>query len=172
MREEETDKSAEDFFELAFDCDEKGDFDAAIENYSKAIVLDAGLAEAFYNRGLVYYYEKKDYDRAAEDFDHAVKLDPDNADALFYRALADYDRAIALNPGEGLVYLYRGRIHALRGDLKKAVEDYNKAIELKPDDPDAYILRGIASFNKGEYFDALADLLQLIGKLKNEIKDR
>ena len=47
-------------------------------------------------------------------------------------ALADFDRALALNPGLSLSYLSRGMIRIWRKDRRGAWEDFNSAIEAAP----------------------------------------
>ena len=44
-----------------------GDYDRAIEDYSKAIELNANYVDAYLNRGITYN-DKGDYDRAIEDY--------------------------------------------------------------------------------------------------------
>jgi len=48
------------------------------------------------------------------------------------RAIADYDKAIALKPNYGPVYESRARAHAARGDYTNAVADVTRATELTP----------------------------------------
>ncbi|KAL0273726.1 UNVERIFIED_CONTAM: hypothetical protein PYX00_006335 [Menopon gallinae] len=55
----------------------KVDFDDAIEDYTKAISLDPGLAVAYYNRGTVLY-RLGNYELALEDLTKCVELDPKN----------------------------------------------------------------------------------------------
>ena len=86
MDNQEIKMSADDYFEIAFACNEKEDFDCAIENYTKAIELDTDYAAAFYNRGSAYY-NKEDYDQSLKDFDKAIELDSNIEDTYIYRAL-------------------------------------------------------------------------------------
>jgi tetratricopeptide (TPR) repeat protein len=45
-------------------------------------------------------------------------------------AIADYTRAIEINPGWSQAYLSRGVARDQTGDLKGAIADYTKAIEI------------------------------------------
>jgi tetratricopeptide (TPR) repeat protein len=51
----------------------------------------------------------------------------------FAGALADFDRALELNPRNADAYSDRGAVREIRGDFAEAVSDYDKVIELKPD---------------------------------------
>ncbi len=53
----------------------KGETDAAIADYDRAIQLDPASVNAFYDRGLAYNV-KGDYGRAIADFDRVIQLDP------------------------------------------------------------------------------------------------
>jgi tetratricopeptide (TPR) repeat protein len=43
-------------------------------------------------------------------------------------AIADYDKAIALDPSFALAYSNRGLAYAKKGDVDRAIADYDKAI--------------------------------------------
>jgi TonB family protein len=92
----------------------KGDLDAAIADYSKAIEMNADSPTAYLGRGSVYV-AKKSWDPAIADFSKAVELDPKNATGFAKRA-------------EAL---------EKKGYLDLAEADYNKAFELDPKDESA-----------------------------------
>ena len=48
--------TAEEYFEKGCEAYENGDYEGAIEYYSKAIALDPTLAVVYYNRGLIKTY--------------------------------------------------------------------------------------------------------------------
>jgi tetratricopeptide (TPR) repeat protein len=48
-------------------------------------------------------------------------------------ALADFNKAIELNPSLAQPYYNRGNVKAENNDLNGAIADYTKTIELKPD---------------------------------------
>jgi tetratricopeptide (TPR) repeat protein len=73
------------------------------------------------------------------------------------RAIADFDKAIALNPNLAEAYYNRGTAYGRKGDLEQAIADLDKAIALKPDLAEAYNNRGIAYNNKGQFDRAIAD---------------
>lgn len=73
-------------------------------------------------------------------------------------AMADYNKAITVNPGHSLAFSNRGNLYFNQGDYNQAIEDYNKALELKPGAPKALSNRGGAYAALGNYEAALADL--------------
>jgi tetratricopeptide (TPR) repeat protein len=62
----------------------KGDFAAAITDYTKAIRLNPEEAIAYYNRGSAHH-KNGDFDAAITDFTEAIRLNPEYAEALKYR---------------------------------------------------------------------------------------
>ncbi|MFT7587359.1 MAG: tetratricopeptide (TPR) repeat protein, partial [Cellvibrionaceae bacterium] len=60
----------------------------------------------------------------------------------YERAIADYDRAIELNPEDATAYNNRGNSYSNQGDEERAIADYDRAIELNPEEATAYNNRG------------------------------
>ncbi len=67
----------------------------------------AKLAEVYCSRG-VAYAKSRDYDRAIADYDKAIDLDPKNAKA----------------------YYQRGYVYDIKGERDRAMADYNQAMRL------------------------------------------
>ncbi|MFP6640196.1 MAG: tetratricopeptide repeat protein, partial [Myxococcota bacterium] len=88
----------------------RGREERAIESYSRAIELDAGLARAFVLRGRTYMRTKR-IDRARADFERAIELDE-----------LRHEAAYSL-----------GEIARERGDLAAQRRWWRKALELRPD---------------------------------------
>ena len=81
---------------------EKGFFDLAVEDFSRAITISPKFNMAYNNRGVAYFF-KKEYSKALEDFNKAVFLDRNNAEAYINR---------------GYVYLKTGNMSLALLDLK------------------------------------------------------
>jgi tetratricopeptide (TPR) repeat protein len=94
----------------------------------------ATAAAAYFDRGNAYS-EKKDYEEAIANYNKAIKLDPNN----------------------DLVYNSRGNANYFKGDYDRAIADYNKAIKLDPNNDVWYNNRGWAYYRKGDYDRAIAD---------------
>jgi tetratricopeptide (TPR) repeat protein len=113
---------------------DKGEFEAAIADYTKAIEMKPDDAKAYFNRGAAYS-AKGDMDLAIANYTKAIEMKPDDADA----------------------YFNRGNAYSAKGDKDLAIADYTKAIEIKPDDAEAYFNRGNAYSAKGDKDLAIAD---------------
>lgn len=127
----------------AIDADRKGDLDQAIRLYSQAILSGAlsraELASALNGRGVMY------------------RLQGDIA-----RAVADYTRAIEIQPDFAVAYSNRGLAQAKSGRYGAAIEDFNRSIEIRPDHAMTYLKRGNAYFDKGELELAIDDWTRAI----------
>ena len=152
---------------------EKGEYDRAVSQFNRAVKIDPGYADAYYNRGLAFY-RKGEYDRAISDYTKAIELFPRDFDAYFNRGLAyygkgeydnaisDYTRVIAINPDDIQAYNNRGYLYYYRGEYDRAVSDYTKAIEIDPGYVDAYYNRGLAFYGKGDHDRAADDYSRVI----------
>lgn len=90
----------------------------------------------------------------------------------YVEAIADYDKAIKLNPKETNVYYNRGLAKFMLGDLEAAqgdieearklyeagVEDSTRVIKLIPEDANAYYNRGGGKFRLGQYNENQGDI--------------
>jgi lipoprotein NlpI len=78
------------------------------------------------------------------------------------RAIRDFDRALALNPG--LVAAWRQRALAYRGkgDYERALADFEQAILLAPGDARLYTDRAVAYELLGDYASAIRDFNRAI----------
>ena len=72
-------------------------------------------------------------------------------------AIADYDRAIELNPDYAEACFFRGGAKVVLGDYRGAKADYDRAIELNPDYADTYTNRGNINQILGYNSEAIAD---------------
>jgi len=73
-------------------------------------------------------------------------------------AIADYDKAIRLNPEYGAAYSGRARTRYRKGDLDGTITDYNEALRRNPRDAAALTSLAIAYKRRGHLDQALAAL--------------
>lgn len=116
-----------------------GDYDKAVELFTRAI-------------------DSRELSRSDAAAAHSKRGDAYQGKSDFSRAIADYDAAIRLDPGNDEAFSSRGDAYAATGDYDRAIADYDGAIRVKRDNPDAYLGRGAARFVLGQFAPAIADL--------------
>ncbi len=72
-------------------------------------------------------------------------------------AVADYSKAIELNPVYSIAYFRRGSAKYELQDYIGAIADFTKVIELDLKNSDAYSNRGVAKNELEDYIGAIAD---------------
>ena len=77
-------------------------------------------------------------------------------------AMADYNKAIQLDPQYLAAYLSRGFTRESRRDLDGAMADYNRAIEINPRYALAYSYRGSLRDSRDDHNGAMADFTKII----------
>ena len=120
-------KSADFYFDRAFEKGKNGDHYGAISDYTKAIEIDPNYKEAYYNRA----WNKE-------------KLND------YYGAISDYTKVIEIDPNYKEAYNNRGRLKHNLEDYYGAISDYTKAIEIDPNYALAYSNLAVT---KGEGFE-------------------
>jgi tetratricopeptide (TPR) repeat protein len=154
---------------------DKGDFDNAVADYTKAISLNSTNSAAYYNRGLAYS-AMKDFEKAIADYGQAIALEPKFAFSYYTsrgqayvakrdydKAISDFDQSIRLNPSYVATYVSRGIAHHdLGDDFDRAISDFDQAIQLDPKNVKAYVYRSISYYRKNDLNYTIADLTQAI----------
>ncbi len=151
---------------LGVTCNDIGDFDGAIENFEKAIILDSNYAIPYNNFGLSYAFQGK-LEASIPWFEKAIAKDPDFIEAtnnlgLVYIYLGDYDLAkdifqkiLTIDPEYFDAYYNLAAIYSRENNKSKAIENLEKALELGLDDrkriesdSDFEFIRGSNAYNK------------------------
>ena len=86
-------------------------YQRAVDQFTRAVELDPRFAEAYLQRGILYWREIQNYHHAIRDLTRVLDLDPDRTTALYLRALA----------------------YQLRGDFDQAIADLQRFLEVNPD---------------------------------------
>jgi serine/threonine protein kinase/tetratricopeptide (TPR) repeat protein len=85
------------------------------------------------------------------------------------RALADYNKAVALAPQNAELYRRRGSVYERLGDYARAEFDYSQMIRLSPA-PEGYISRGNVYVALRRYDDAIVDYSNAIRLAPSDFK--
>lgn len=149
----------------------KGDYNGAIDSFTRALVLDPTDSAALEGRG-ESRFRQGDLTDAISDFSKALALEPKNSDALLFRgkareaqgdfkgAINDLDQAIHI-AGEsghtGPLFTERGRANYLQGDFNGAIADFNQAVAADPGSGEGYFYRGLAEEDNAQPAAALDD---------------
>ena len=119
-------------------------FDAAIESYEKALKIQPGYADAYYNMGIAYK-NKGNLEAAIDCYNQALKIKPDYAEAYnnMANALKDngnleaaidcYNQALKIKPDYSAAYNNMANALEDKGDLETAIDFYNEALKIEPD---------------------------------------
>ncbi len=73
-------------------------------------------------------------------------------------AMDDFNRALALAPGNAYIYYDRASLYVAQGNVSAAIEDYTAAIRLEPHLAEAYYNRGLLYYSQGDNTSATRDL--------------
>jgi tetratricopeptide (TPR) repeat protein len=134
-------------------------FDAAAEEFGKAIAADPKDPRLYHNRAIAYFSGGQ----AAE-----ASRDTAGAQKRYTDAINDFSKEIELAPKDEAGYVGRGQAEAMLRQYDAAISDLSKAIEIKPDDPVALKFRGSAEIGLAQWDKAAADFTAAIQKDPND----
>lgn len=146
-----------------------------LKNIEATYPIEARQTSAFHRlEGLAW----RMYTESLVSNDRAIELDPENSFLYLERglllgvrvmypdefdnAIADYDKAIILNPTLLCAYFSRGVLKHKKGDFAGAVKDFTSSIDLSPGYAFFYNSRAEAKCGLRKYQDALTDYNQAI----------
>jgi Flp pilus assembly protein TadD len=86
----------------------------------------------------------------------------DFVNSLYELAVAEYLRAIELDPNYSDVYRFLGRVYELSGQTEKALAAYRQAVQIDPGNYRTYVFLGWFYNNSNQYSEALAPLRQAV----------
>ena len=160
-----------------------GQFDQAIQLYSKIINRDPNFDGAYNNRGNAYK-DKGEYDKAIADYNMAISLKPDYAEAYnnrgeayntrgeYDKAIADYDKAITLNPYNALAHCNRGEACLYMQLWEQARKDLQTARDRGMDIIDSFNIdyKNVADFESKTGITLPADIAEMLTRKIEEGK--
>ncbi|MGB3757799.1 MAG: tetratricopeptide repeat protein [Rivularia sp. (in: cyanobacteria)] len=100
---------------------EQGDYQGAIDDFTKAIEINPTLVAAYYNRAIARHQLQN-----------------------YQRAIADFTKVIQINPKIAIAYYNQGIIRGQLQDFQGAIADFTSSIEINPKLDIAYYNRGVA----------------------------
>jgi tetratricopeptide (TPR) repeat protein len=83
-------------------------------------------------------------------------------DSLFRRAIASYERALALDPDRADIMDDLGILYYTAKEYEQAIEVFTRKIEMEPDVVNSYLNRAYAYMQLKQYDPMLADLEQML----------
>jgi Tfp pilus assembly protein PilF/ketosteroid isomerase-like protein len=107
--------------------------------------ITAGTAEEYYNHGNAYKKQGN-----------------------LTQAIADYTKAIEIDPKYAAAYSNRGNVYQIQGNFQQAIADYDKAIEINPEIAGFYSNRGNAYQTQSNLHQAIVDYSNAIEKSPND----
>jgi tetratricopeptide (TPR) repeat protein len=129
------------FYKLALLDKEEGNYEKAIDSYSKAIELDSTYNKALYNRAFTNKL-LGNYEKASEDLEALLKEDPYNSSLWdlkgsiamlqgnYEDALMSFNRAIQYDDQCAACYYHRGLNYTLMQAPLQGCEDFSKSIDM------------------------------------------
>jgi DNA-binding winged helix-turn-helix (wHTH) protein/TolB-like protein/Tfp pilus assembly protein PilF len=155
----------------------------AISEFEKALALDpryalalVGIADSYATLGVFGMTAPHDaFPRARRAAQQALAIEPDLAgahatlghitiqhDLDWLAGMAEYDRAIALDPDYALTYHWRGISNAMHGATSRALADFERARHLEPLWIAPRAATGNALFYARRYAEAIAELSEAL----------
>jgi tetratricopeptide (TPR) repeat protein len=145
---------------------EKGDASGAAADFKRARELDSQLASEESNADENSQSPSANQSQASSaDLVHEGVEKGKKGDLV--GAVADFDRAIKVDPKNAVAYYNRAHAKRLKKDAAGALADYNRAIEIDPQLAEAYFERGAAKAKSKDTDGAIADFSRAI-ELKSD----
>jgi tetratricopeptide (TPR) repeat protein len=147
---------------------ERGEYNKAIQDLTKALEIDRTNVDIFVNRAATWEALGQ-YEKAFSDFSEAIMLDAKLPDAYFgrgncclglkhyQRAIREFDNAIEIKPDYSEAFCNRGIAYDNISDKQNALRDYSYALEINPNDTIALIKRADIYDSLGLSSEALRD---------------
>jgi len=148
---------------------ERGEYDLAIDNLSKALYEDPNFIDAHILLAKAYTKKKGAYLESVKYLRNAIELDGDNLEACsllaqIYIENGKYEDAfpvvkkiLGIDSYNGSAYGYLGEILHYRGKYQEAIEALRKSVQLDQGNPRVYFLLGTVFERMGRLADAVLE---------------
>ncbi len=150
-----------------------GQFDVAIEDYTKAININPKFSDAYYNRA-VAYDKLSQWGKAITDYSKTIEINPKYLEAYNNRgadygklekwneAIVDYNAAIKIDSNNAMPYYNCGIAQGSLEQWDTAIIYYSKAIKIDPKYTSAISNRGVSYGKLKQWDKAIADYSKAI----------
>jgi len=155
----------QDYNALGVAAYDEGNYDKAIEHFTKAIELDPANVDAYYNRGICYTEGERfhHYDKLPQQT--YIEAGLEDEEKAYQSAMADFNKALELDPNYALAYFGKGNAYYLYVDsyadrTTKVIPEYEKALEHKDWILDKVGVEGVATIytNLGRTYFAMCEM--------------
>jgi tetratricopeptide (TPR) repeat protein len=151
-------------------------YDDAIEEFSEALKLNTELGDAFFRRGICWYY-KDEYPLAQADFEDAAATtttDRERTRPLTWKGMSlarqglvrdavnVYSEALRYDNAYAAAHINRGLAYLSLKEYPKAIGDFDQAIRSTPKDASLYFKRGVAESGSGNWAAAVKSYSEAI----------
>ncbi len=152
---------------------QQADTTRALTWIDRALEVDSYSGQAWGMRAIVTL-SRGLYAKGEEELDKAIVQLPRQAGLYVNRALArynqnnlrgamaDYDTALEMEPGNYVAHFNRALLRAQVGDDNNAIDDFNFVLEQEPDNTIALYNRALLLERTGDYRGALRDISEVI----------
>ncbi len=143
---------------------EEGETDQAIDALLRAVEMDAGLADAYFQLGIAYsLVEKRNAEAVPEELTPAPnpkdkKVVKSNSVRAFEKAVAAYKKLIAANEDNAAAHYNLGRAYNKLDKDEDAAKALKQAVKLNPDDTDYQTELGAILIKLARYREAIGPL--------------
>lgn len=145
---------AKDYFYSGQKFVSSGDLTSAVSDYTHAIDLNPGYAEAYARRGDA---NRKTGDKRAAFEDYLRAGEIYKIRRAFNQATTAFSNAISIYPKAIEPVLGRGHNYLARGENIAAITDFEIATDINKKSPAARFGLGVARFNHGQYKKAIKE---------------
>lgn len=148
---------------------DRGEQQAAVHDFTRALEIDPKIAVGYMNRGYVYN-DMRLATQAEQDFRKALALNPDYGEAhlgLAYAlvqlrrpspALKEAEAATRLLPDSESLHLVKAEAYRQRAMLTAAETEYKKALKINPKPANTYVALADVQYRAREYASSAATL--------------
>ncbi|MDD2367027.1 MAG: tetratricopeptide repeat protein [Desulfuromonadaceae bacterium] len=155
-------------YNMGIELQASGDFDAAMQEYSKSILINPQYIKPRTNRGIILNI--KGYpDAAILEFEQVIRLNPHyskahiNLGVVFADkgeldlAIREFREALRISPLDLDAHYNMGLAFAAKGDLDAAIRAYQEALRINPDSEKVHNNMGVAFAMKGDLESAIKE---------------